>query len=71
MRKPLHWSIPFFLSLAAYATPLLFSPRSAAYMSVLLSGKAIGFCCLLWAGRNKVVRDWRAFSAKRWGKSKP
>jgi hypothetical protein len=70
MRKPVHWGVLFALAMLSYGTSLLFEPGSKQYFTWLMPSKAIGFFFLIWAAKNKISTDWKAFSAKRLRKEK-
>jgi hypothetical protein len=51
--------------MTSYLSILLFPQGSHGYGLWLMPSKFVGFTLLMWAARNKILKDWRNFSAKR------
>lgn len=55
----------FGLSMASYCSIIFIPAESRAHAFLLMPSKALGFTLLIWAAKNKLMKDWEAFSAKR------
>ena len=59
------WILPFAISLCCYAAALFVNAQNPNFTQIMMGAKSIGFVFLMWAIRNKIISDWKRFSAKR------